>query len=162
MNWQCEGTTGLWTWSSGIQQECTIQNVRVSQISLSPDHIWRLVLISSWLSLFYFIIFAFLGLQSWYMEVPRWIRATAAGLCHSNTRSEWYLRPAPQLTAMPDPLPTERSQGLNSHPHGYWLDSLLLWHNRNSFMAYFKGMQAVWNLFPVYWLGGEGTWSRVI
>ena len=31
------------------------------------------------------------------------IRAVATGLHHSNTRSEPYLRPAPQLTAMPDP-----------------------------------------------------------
>ena len=30
------------------------------------------------------------------------IRAVAAGLCHSNTRSEPCLQPTPQLTAMPD------------------------------------------------------------
>ena len=47
--------------------------------------------------------------------------ATAAGLCHSysNVGSEPCLQPTLQLTAMPDPHPTERSKGLNPHPHGY-------------------------------------------
>ena len=30
-----------------------------------------------------------------------------------------FLQPTPQLTAMPDPYPTESGQGLNLHPHGY-------------------------------------------
>ena len=49
------------------------------------------------------------------------IRAVAAGLhhSHSNTRSEPHLQSTPQLTAMPDPEPTEQGQGLNLHPHGY-------------------------------------------
>ena len=48
------------------------------------------------------------------------IRATAAGLrhSHSNTGSEPHLHPTPQLTAMPDPQPTERDQGSNLKPHG--------------------------------------------
>ena len=49
-----------------------------------------------------------------------WIRAAATGLHHShsnNTRSE--PRPIPQLTTMPDPQPTEQSQGSNPRPHGY-------------------------------------------
>ena len=48
------------------------------------------------------------------------IGAVAAGLrhSHSNGRSKPHLQPTPQLTAMPDPLPTERGQGLNWHPHG--------------------------------------------
>ena len=48
------------------------------------------------------------------------IGATAAGLfhSHSNAGSEPGLRPAPQLTAMPDPLPTEQGQGSNPQPHG--------------------------------------------
>ena len=48
------------------------------------------------------------------------IQATAAGLhhSHSNVGSEPCLQPMLQLTAMPDPQPTERSQGLNPHPHG--------------------------------------------
>jgi len=37
------------------------------------------------------------------------IRPTAASLCHnySNAGFEPHLRPTPQLTAMPDPQPTE-------------------------------------------------------
>ena len=48
------------------------------------------------------------------------IRATAANLCqsYSNARSELHLRPTPQLTATPDPQPTEQGQGLNPQPHG--------------------------------------------
>ena len=37
---------------------------------------------------------------------------------HSNTRSEPHLGPTAQLTAMPDPQPTERGQGSNPEPHG--------------------------------------------
>ena len=49
------------------------------------------------------------------------IGADAAGLhqSHSNAGSELRLRPTPQLTAMLDPYPTERGQGLNPCPHGY-------------------------------------------
>ena len=45
------------------------------------------------------------------------IGAVAAGLCqrHSNVGSEPHLQPTPQLTAMPDPQPTEQDQGLNPH-----------------------------------------------
>ena len=41
------------------------------------------------------------------------IRAAAADLRHSHSNSgpEPCLRPTPQLTAMPDPQPTERGQG---------------------------------------------------
>ena len=50
-----------------------------------------------------------------------WIVATAAGLphSHSNTGSEPYLWPTPQLMAMPDPWPTKWSQESNPHPHRY-------------------------------------------
>ena len=45
------------------------------------------------------------------------IGAVAASLrhshSHSNTGSEPHLRPTPQLTAMLDPQPTQRGQGLN-------------------------------------------------
>ena len=49
------------------------------------------------------------------------IRAVAAGLyhSHSNSGSEPCLRPTPQLTAMPDPYPTERGQGSNQCPQRY-------------------------------------------
>ena len=48
------------------------------------------------------------------------IRAVAAGLQHSrsNLGSEPRLRPTPQLSATPDPLPTERGQGSNLCPRG--------------------------------------------
>ena len=67
------------------------------------------------------------------------IRATAASLHHghSNTGSEPHLRPMPQLTAMPDPRPTEQSQGSNLNPHGYQSDSFRLYHNRNSKISFF-------------------------
>ena len=42
---------------------------------------------------------------------------------HSNVGSKLHLRPIPQLTAKPDPSPTERGQGSNPHAHGYQLDS---------------------------------------
>ena len=61
-----------------------------------------------------------------HIEVPRLgaelVRAAAAGHSHShsNTESEPCLQPTPQLTATPDLQPTERGQGLNLSPHGYW------------------------------------------
>ena len=49
------------------------------------------------------------------------IGAAAAGLRrgHSDAGSEPPLQPTLQLTAMPDPYPTEQGQGLNPRPHGY-------------------------------------------
>ena len=49
------------------------------------------------------------------------IGATAAGLCHShsNAGSELSLQPTPQLTAIPDPRPTEQGQRSNPYPHGF-------------------------------------------
>ena len=48
------------------------------------------------------------------------IGAVAAGLrqSHSNAGSKPHLQPTAQLTAMPDPEPTEQGQGLNPQPHG--------------------------------------------
>ena len=48
------------------------------------------------------------------------IGAVAASLCHShsNVGSELRLQPTPQLTATPDPQPTEQGQGSNLQPHG--------------------------------------------
>ena len=70
------------------------------------------------------------------------IRAAAAGLhhSHSNTGSELCLWPTPQLTATPDPWPTEWGQGLNQHPHGYWSDSSLLHHSGNSNLVFFEDL----------------------
>ena len=49
------------------------------------------------------------------------IRAVAGGIqhSHSNARSKEHLQPVPQLTAKPDPYPTEQCQGLNLNPRGY-------------------------------------------
>ena len=54
------------------------------------------------------------------------VGAAAASLHHrhSKARSQPPLQATPQLTATPDPEPTERGQGSNLHPHGYewgWL-----------------------------------------
>ena len=71
-----------------------------------------------------FLAFGFLRLHPWHMEIPRlgvkW-GTTAASIyhSHSNSGSEPYLQPTPQLTAMPYPQPTEQGQGSNLRPHGY-------------------------------------------
>ena len=54
------------------------------------------------------------------------IGAVAAGLnhSHSNLGSQPCLRSTPQLTAMPDPYPTEQGQGLNPNPSGCQSGSL--------------------------------------
>ena len=44
--------------------------------------------------------------------------AASLGHSHSNAGSELRLQPAPQLTTMPDPLPTEQGQGSNPRPYG--------------------------------------------
>ena len=48
------------------------------------------------------------------------IGALATGLrqSHRNAGSEPSLQPTPQLTATPDPQPTEQGQGSNPQPHG--------------------------------------------
>ena len=70
---------------------------------------------------FFFIFLSFLGTRPWHMEVPRlgvqlelWPQAYATA-----TASVPPLQPTPQLTATPDPQPTERGQGSNPQPHGY-------------------------------------------
>ena len=76
------------------------------------------------------------------MEVPRLgvqIRAVDTGLhrSHSNAGSEPHLGPTPQLTATPDPRPTEQGQRSNLHPHGLQLDLFLLSHGGNSIVLRF-------------------------
>ena len=57
-----------------------------------------------------------------------WIRAAAAGLCHShNTQSEPHLQPMPQLVAMLAHEHTDQSQGSNPHPHRDCVESLTHW-----------------------------------
>ena len=67
-------------------------------------------------------LFCFLGPYP-YGSFQAWgqIRAAALSLYHdhSNVRSELCLRPISQLTATPDPYPTEQGWGSNPHPHGY-------------------------------------------
>ena len=60
------------------------------------------------------------------------IRAVAVDLCPGDVGSEPCLQPAPQPTGTPDPRPTERGQGWNPHPRGYWSASFLLLHSGNS------------------------------
>ena len=92
---------------------------------------------------FLFLVFAFSWLQPQHMEVPRLgvklelQLATSLHHNHSNARSEPRLLPTPQLTAAPDPQPTERGLGSNLHPHGYQSDSFLLHHNRNANILFF-------------------------
>ena len=87
-------------------------------------------------SVSFYFVFCFLGPHLQHVEAP--LAATAAGLCHShsNAGSEPHLRPISQLTAMPDPEPTERDQGSNLHPHGYQSGLYLLHHKGSSFTFY--------------------------
>ena len=64
------------------------------------------------------------------------IGALAPSLYHrdSNIRSKPRLWPTLQLTATPDPRPTERGQGLNPQPHGSKSDSFRLCHDGNSLL----------------------------
>ena len=77
-------------------------------------------------------------------QVRGWIGAIATSLCHShsNVGSELCLWSTPQLTAMPDPQPTERGQGSNPHPHGCHSDLFPLHHDGNSYF-FFGGGGAV-------------------
>ena len=87
-----------------------------------------------------FLFFVFLGLLEphlWHIgssQARSQIGARAASLrhSHSNAGSELHLQLTPQRTATPDPQTTERSQGSNSHPHGYQSYLFLLPHDRNS------------------------------
>ena len=72
---------------------------------------------------FFFFFFFIFGPHPPPMEVTTLggrIRFTAAALHHSHSHvgSELHLRPTPQLTAIPDPYPTERGQGSNLRPRG--------------------------------------------
>ena len=71
---------------------------------------------------FFFFSFLFFGLNPWHMEIPRLGVDSELQLPayarDSNVGSEPRLPPIPQLTATPDPWPTERGQGSNPQPHG--------------------------------------------
>ena len=78
--------------------------------------------------LFFFVLFCFVGFclfraapTAYGSSQPRGpIGAIVTGLhhSHSNAGSQPCLRPTPQLTATPDPEPTEQGQGSNLPPHG--------------------------------------------
>ena len=89
-----------------------------------PTQPWRLLCAKSKrLHSFLFLFLSFFRAKTMAYESSQAqgpIRAVASGLhhSHSNTRSEPHLQPTPQLTATPDPSPTERGQGSNPQPHG--------------------------------------------
>ena len=85
-------------------------------------------------TLFFFSLFRAVPATYGNSQAKGRIGTTVAGLRHSysNVGSKPHLRSAPQLTAAPDPQPTERGQRLNPPPHGYWSDSFPLCHNGNS------------------------------
>ena len=70
---------------------------------------------------FYFLVFRAAPTACGGSQARGQTGATAVGPHHSHSNAwiELHLQPTPQLTAMPDPRPTERGQGLNPHPHGY-------------------------------------------
>ena len=80
---------------------------------------------------FYFLYFwSFCHFQGrsrsiWSSQARGPIGAAATGLhqTHSNVGSKQRLQPTPQLTAMPDPQPTEQGQGWNLQPPGSQSDS---------------------------------------
>jgi len=74
-----------------------------------------------WVFFFFLLFFRAASMAYGSSQARSWIGATAASLqhSHSNVGSEPSLQPTPQLTAMPDPRPTEQGQESNPHPHGY-------------------------------------------
>ena len=72
---------------------------------------------------FYFCLFAFsraTPVAYGGSQARGLLRVVAAGLhqSHSNSGSEPHLQPTPQLTATPDPQPTEQSQRSNPQSRG--------------------------------------------
>ena len=62
-----------------------------------------------WLVGWFFLLFRAVLVAYGSSQAKDQIRARPAGLhhSHSNPRSKLHMRPTPQLTAMPDPSPTE-------------------------------------------------------
>ena len=103
---------------------------------------WLFYLILFLIMVNFFILFYFI-LPFWaaprtygHFQATGYIKAAAAGLCHShshshsNMGSEPRLRPTQQLMGILQP--TERGQASNLHPHGCWSDWYLLRCDRNS------------------------------
>ena len=116
-----------------------------------------LFLFFKFIYLFIFCLFAF----SWATpevyggsQVRGLIGAVATGLYqgHSNTGSEPYLQPTPQLTATPDPQPTKQGQASNPQPHGSQSDSLTSVPRQELlFFFYFTLFYCPWNYFIVFY-----------
>ena len=66
-----------------------------------------------------YLFICFLGPDLQQREVPRWEQLQSpANTRAAATQNPKRLPPTPQLTATPDPEPTEQGQGLNPQPHG--------------------------------------------
>ena len=76
--------------------------------------------ISKTIFFFFFLLFRAAPAVYGGSQARSLIGAAAASLrqSHSNVGSQLHLRPTPQLTAIPDPSPTEQGQGSNPKPHG--------------------------------------------
>ena len=74
----------------------------------------------SWFYFFFFLLFRVAPATHGWSQAQDRIGATAASLHHSHSpaRSKLSIRPTLQLTATPDPQPTEQGQGLNLQLHG--------------------------------------------
>ena len=96
-------------------------NVNLDTFSASPCNPLQNLFFLLLLLLLFFVFFRAAPLAYGGSEARGPIRAVPTGLRHnhSTARSKPLLRPTPQLTAMPDPQPTERGQGSNPQPHGY-------------------------------------------
>ena len=88
--------------------------------------------------------------------------AAATGLYHSHSHagSEPRLRPTPQLTAVPDPWPTEWGQGLNPCPHGPSSGSLMLSHDGNFRFAPVRGTKI--DLLKSHFSSSQTRLSRLL
>ena len=83
--------------------------------------------------LFFFFFFCLLPVAYGGSQARGQIGAVAANLHHSPAIPDRsHVCDKPQLTAKPDPLPTEQGQGLNLCPHGCQLDLFLLSKDGNS------------------------------
>ena len=75
----------------------------------------------------FFAFLSFLGLHQRHMEVPRLgVESELYPPAYARAAAMWDLIRVCdlQLTATPDPQPTEQGQGMNPQPHGSQLDSL--------------------------------------
>ena len=106
-----------------------LQNIEYSSLCYTVGYLFYIQCICLGFFLLLFVCWLFRAAPKAYRssQARGLIAATAAGLCHShsNLGSEPHLGPTPQLMAMPDPQPIEGDQGLNPHPHGSKLGSLI-------------------------------------